>query len=91
MLWYMAPAWASESVPCWRWVIWLGTLSCERRSVSPYTRSRFQPTGTDRAANTTYPAGTLTSTSIAVVVGVAAWLGFALWAHGVLIGVRPFG
>ena len=47
--------------------------------------------GHDRAANTTYPAGTLTSTSIAVVVGVAAWLGFALWAHGVLIGVRPFG
>ena len=28
---------------------------------------------------------------VTVVVGVAAWLGFALWAHGVLIGVRPFG
>ena len=30
-------------------------------------------------------------TAIAVVVGVVAWAGFAMWAHGAWIGVRPFG
>ncbi len=30
-------------------------------------------------------------TLLTVGVGVAAWMGFALWAHGALIGVRPFG
>lgn len=31
------------------------------------------------------------ATVATVVVGVAAWAGFALWAHGAWIGVRPFG
>lgn len=35
--------------------------------------------------------GTLGRTLLTVAVGTAAWMGFALWAHGVLIGVRPFG
>ena len=30
-------------------------------------------------------------TVVAVAVGVLAWLGFALWLHGMLIGVKPFG
>ena len=47
--------------------------------------------GRDRAAGTRYPAGTLAGTAGAVVVGLAAWAGFAFWAHGAWIGVRPFG
>lgn len=31
------------------------------------------------------------ATGIAVAIGVAAWVAFALWLHGLLIGVRPFG
>ncbi len=31
------------------------------------------------------------ATGVTVVVGVAAWAGFAFWAHGWLIGVRPLG
>jgi len=27
----------------------------------------------------------------ALVIGAAAWAVFAFWAHGLLIGVRPFG
>jgi uncharacterized membrane protein len=45
----------------------------------------------DRAAGTNYGSGTLPATLITVVVGVVAWLVFALWLHGWLIGVRPFG
>ena len=45
----------------------------------------------DRAAGTRYPAGSLVATLLTVVVGVAAWAGFAFWAHGAWFGVRPFG
>ncbi|MBC7858468.1 MAG: NnrU family protein [Burkholderiaceae bacterium] len=45
----------------------------------------------DRAAGAVYPAGTLSGTLATVGVGFAAWAVFALWLHGVLIGVRPFG
>ncbi len=31
------------------------------------------------------------ATGSAVAIGVAAWIGFTLWLHGLLIGVRPFG
>jgi uncharacterized membrane protein len=44
----------------------------------------------DRAAGTRYPAGTLAGTLATVVVGTAAWAGFALWAHAAWIGVYPF-
>ena len=45
----------------------------------------------DRVAQTVYPAGTTSGTVITVVAGVVAWAVFAFWAHGLLIGVRPFG
>lgn len=44
----------------------------------------------DRAAGTTYPAGTAAGTAATVVAGLVAWAVFAFWAHGWLIGVRPF-
>ena len=45
----------------------------------------------DRAAGTTYSAGTAKGTSMTVAVGIVAWAAFAFWLHGLLIGVRPFG
>lgn len=45
----------------------------------------------DRTAGTLYPAGTLGATLATVAIGTAAWLVFAFWLHGLLIGVRPFG
>ncbi len=45
----------------------------------------------DRAAGKTYPPGTASRSVLSVVVGVALWAVFAFWAHGALIGVRPFG
>ena len=45
----------------------------------------------DLAAGVVYPAGRAGPTVVAVVVGVLIWAGFAFWAHGLLIGVRPFG
>ena len=45
----------------------------------------------DRAAGTIYPPGTLKGDAIALVVGAAAWVVFAFWAHEKLIGVKPFG
>jgi uncharacterized membrane protein len=45
----------------------------------------------DKAQGTVYPAGSAGGTIAAVVVGLAAWAGFAFWAHGAWIGVRPFG
>ena len=44
----------------------------------------------DRAAGTQYPAGTAGATLVTVAVGATAWAVFAFWAHGFLIGVRPF-
>ena len=45
----------------------------------------------DRAQQIVYPAGRSGPTAVAVVVGLAAWVGFAFWAHLAWIGVRPFG
>jgi uncharacterized membrane protein len=45
----------------------------------------------DRAAGTVYPPGSAAMTGVTVLAGVVAWAVFAFWAHGVLIGVRPFG
>jgi uncharacterized membrane protein len=45
----------------------------------------------DRMLQTVYPAGRGVPTVVAVVAGLVAWAVFAFWAHGVLIGVRPFG
>jgi uncharacterized membrane protein len=45
----------------------------------------------DRAAGTVYAAGRLGPTLLTVAVGLAAWAGFAFWAHQAWIGVRIFG
>jgi uncharacterized membrane protein len=45
----------------------------------------------DRTAGTVYAPGSAAMTGVTVVAGVIAWAVFAFWAHGVLIGVRPFG
>jgi uncharacterized membrane protein len=45
----------------------------------------------DRAAGVTYPPGTLAGDAIATFVGVIAWVIFAFFLHGWLIGVRPLG
>ncbi len=45
----------------------------------------------DAAAGTVYPHGTAGATGMTVAVGVGVWIVFALWLHGLLIGVRPVG
>lgn len=45
----------------------------------------------DRMAGVRYPAGRISRDAIAVVVGLALWVAFALWLHVLLIGVKPFG
>jgi uncharacterized membrane protein len=45
----------------------------------------------DRLESTQYLAGHKGSTGVTVALGVAAWIAFTLWLHGLLIGVRPFG
>ena len=45
----------------------------------------------DRTAGTVYPPGRVAMTALTVALGVAAWAGFALWAHAAWIGVRPLG
>lgn len=44
----------------------------------------------DRADRVPYAAGTAAGTVTTVVAGALAFLVFAFWAHGWLIGVRPF-
>jgi len=45
----------------------------------------------DRRLGTRYAGGTAGATGITVALGVGAWIAFALWLHGLLIGVRPLG
>lgn len=45
----------------------------------------------DRLAGTRYVAGPVSRDLLAIVAGTVAWVVFALWLHGMLIGVRPFG
>jgi uncharacterized membrane protein len=45
----------------------------------------------DRLAGVTYAAGSIRGDAIAVAAGIVASLVFALYLHGPLIGVRPFG
>lgn len=45
----------------------------------------------DRLAGFRLPPGAVGPTVITVAVGFVAWFVFALWLHGLLIGVRPFG
>ena len=45
----------------------------------------------DRAQGAVVASGMATGTTATVLVGAAAWAGFALWAHAWLIGVAPLG
>lgn len=45
----------------------------------------------DRLAGTRYVAGPVSRDLLAIVAGTVAWVVFALWLHGMLIGVLPFG
>ena|SRR5579859_1421983 len=45
----------------------------------------------DRAAGTTYPAGSFKGDVITLVVGIVAWALFAFYLHKALIGVSPLG
>lgn len=56
-------------------------------SVVDYLSSRRR----DQVNGTRYPAGTAGATGVTVAIGVGTWIAFALWLHGLLIGVRPLG
>jgi uncharacterized membrane protein len=43
----------------------------------------------DRREAAVYPAGTAKGTALTVIIGVVAWVAFALWLHLWLIGVNP--
>ncbi len=45
----------------------------------------------DRLAGVVRPAGKASRDAMVVVVGLVLWVVFAMWLHGLLIGVRPFG
>lgn len=45
----------------------------------------------DRRDGVRYPAGKTSGDAIAIVAGLVIWAVFALFLHGWLIGVRPFG
>ena len=45
----------------------------------------------DRVLGTVYPPGSIQRDARATAIGVAAWIVFAFWLHGLLFGVRPFG
>lgn len=45
----------------------------------------------DRATGARFGGAKPVGTAITVVVGLVGWVVFALWLHGMLIGVRPFG
>jgi uncharacterized membrane protein len=45
----------------------------------------------DRAAGVSPPPGRMGPTIVTVLVGAGLWALIAFWAHGALIGVKPFG
>jgi uncharacterized membrane protein len=45
----------------------------------------------DRAAGTTYPPGSTARDLLTMGIGLGTYLGFGLWMHVWLFGVRPFG
>lgn len=45
----------------------------------------------DRLAGVAAGPARVSMDIVVVVVGLLAWVGFALWLHGLLIGVKPFG
>ena len=47
--------------------------------------------GRDRTAGVSLPPGRMGPTLVPVLAGPGLWARIAFWAHGALIGVRPFG
>jgi len=45
----------------------------------------------DRQASPAGVSASALATGLTLVVGIGAWVVFALWLHGPLMGVRPFG
>ncbi|MBE0474724.1 NnrU family protein [Rhodoferax sp.] len=45
----------------------------------------------DARADTPYSQGSTGATGVTVALGVALWIAFTLWLHGLLVGMRPFG
>lgn len=45
----------------------------------------------DIRGKTPYSQGSTGATGVTVALGVALWIAFTLWLHGLLIGIRPFG
>ncbi len=45
----------------------------------------------DARDDTPYSQGSTGATGVTVALGVALWIAFTLWLHGLLIGIRPFG
>lgn len=45
----------------------------------------------DRQASPSVVSTSALATGLTLVVGIGAWVVFALWLHGPLMGVRPFG
>lgn len=45
----------------------------------------------DRAQGISYPAGNTSATVLTLALGVGVAAVFALWLHGLLIGIKPFG
>jgi uncharacterized membrane protein len=45
----------------------------------------------DRRESVVYPPGRTAPTLVVTGLGLVAWLIFAMWLHGLLIGVKPFG
>ena len=45
----------------------------------------------DRAQGVQYPSGTVSATMLTVLLGVVVSGVFAMWLHGLLIGIKPFG
>ena len=56
-------------------------------SILDYRASRQR----DKAASTAYQATGVSRDIIAIVVGIIAWVAFAIVLHNWLIGVKPFG
>jgi uncharacterized membrane protein len=45
----------------------------------------------DRANGIQYPVGTVSGTVLTVFLGIGVAGVFAMWLHGMLIGIKPFG
>ena len=82
MLWALAHLLANGNLAH---VVLFGTFLVWSVLVFMAARSR------DARDSTRYSQGNTGATGITVALGVALWIAFTLWLHGLLMGVRPFG